>query len=168
MFSFSLSRGLAIALFTLLLDQLSKNWVTLEYGLQTRFIGEVTSFFNLVLVWNRGVSFGMFSDHPEYMPWVLTAVALGIIGILIRWLMQTDRMIGIAALGMVIGGALGNVIDRLRFGAVVDFLDFHVAGYHWPAFNIADAAIFCGVMLLLLETIAQPDKDTAVEQKVDA
>lgn len=167
MFSPSLSRGLMVALFTLLVDQISKNWVVMEYGFQSRLITEVTGFFNLVLVWNRGVSFGMFSQHPEYIPWVLTGVALVITAILIRWLTQTERMIGIVALGMVIGGAIGNVIDRIRFGAVIDFLDFHVNGYHWPAFNIADAAIFCGVMLLLLETLTQPDKDT-LQQKADA
>lgn len=110
---------------------------------------EVSSFFNLVMVWNYGVSFGMFSEPGSSTVWLLIGVAVLIVGILGYWLTKTtDRLLGIA-FGLVIGGALGNVIDRLRFGAVADFFDFHVMGYHWPAFNIADSAICIGVAILL-------------------
>ena len=141
--------GFLIIILTLVLDQLTKNWVLLTYGGISRSITEVTSFFNLVMVWNRGVSFGMFSEHPEWMPIILTLVALAITAVLVTWLWKAETKFTAVALAMVIGGAIGNVIDRIRFGAVVDFLDFHAFGYHWPAFNIADAAIFIGVVLLL-------------------
>ncbi len=152
--------GLLIAIVTILLDQLSKQWVVMD-GLNSRFISEVTSFFNLVLVWNRGVSFGMFSNHPEWMPIILTLIALAITAVLFVWLWKAETRLSAIALGLVIGGAIGNIIDRLLYGAVVDFLDFHLGGMHWPAFNVADAAIFIGVVLLLIETIIEPKQRTA-------
>jgi len=158
--------GFLIILLTLLLDQLSKNWVLLSYGGVSRSIAEITSFFNLVMVWNRGVSFGMFSEHPEWMPIILTVVALGITAILIGWLWKAENKTTTIALSLVIGGAIGNVIDRVRFGAVVDFLDFHAFGYHWPAFNVADAAIFIGVVLLLIETIMEPNPETKTTETI--
>ena len=148
--------GFLIIALILVLDQLSKNWVLLAYGEISRSIAEVTPFFNLVMVWNRGVSFGMFSDHPNWMPTILTVVAVAITGFLFTWMWKEKKQFTIIALALVIGGAIGNVVDRIRFGAVVDFLDFHAFGYHWPAFNIADAAIFIGVVLLLIETIVEP------------
>ncbi len=154
--------GLLLILAVLLLDQVSKNWILNINGLSSRFISEVTSFFNLVLVWNRGVSFGMFSNHPEWMPIILTLMALIITGILVKWMWGATQKFTVIALAFVIGGAIGNVIDRIRFGAVVDFLDFHIAGYHWPSFNIADAAIFIGVVLLLIETILAPKTETEI------
>lgn len=157
--------GFLIILFTLLSDQLTKNWILLTYGEMSRFIAEITPFFNLVLVWNRGVSFGMFSDHPEWMPIILTIVALTITAILLVWLWKAETKLSVYALSFVIGGAIGNVIDRVRFGAVVDFLDFHAFGYHWPAFNIADAAIFIGVVLLLIETILEPKQKTELAKE---
>lgn len=156
--------GIVIAIVTLLLDQASKQWVLEAYGQMPRFLTEVTSFFNLVLVWNRGISFGMFAQHPEWMPWMLTAMALAITAILGHWLAKATHLLTAAALGLIIGGALGNVIDRLRFGAVVDFLDFHLEDYHWPAFNLADSAIFIGVVLLVMESIlVQNPRDDASE-----
>lgn len=143
---------------SLIADQITKQMVINAVGLQSQFITEVTDFFNLVLVWNRGISFGVFSNHPEYMPWILTASALMIMVALLVWLRKVTRWQTALALGLVLGGALGNVIDRIRFGAVVDFLDFHAMGYHWPAFNIADSVIFIGVAILLIETIVEPTK----------
>lgn len=154
--------GFAIAFVAMLLDQISKWWI-LESVLpcasgppgpwcliQTPPV-EVTGFFNLVMAWNRGVSFGMFAHEAEIMPYVLIAVALAITAFLVVWLRRTDRVFQAVCIGLVIGGALGNVIDRLRFGAVADFLDFHVAGWHWPAFNVADSCIVVGVLLLVVD-----------------
>ena len=90
------------------------------------------------------------------MPIILTLVALAITAVMLSWLWKAENKLSAISLGLVIGGALGNVIDRIRFGAVIDFLDFHFFGFHWPAFNIADAAIFIGVALLLFETIMEP------------
>jgi len=138
----------------LLSDQISKWWLLEQFAGMDHPMREVTSFFNVVLVRNTGVSFGLFAALRQ--PMVLTAVSGVIIAILLCWLMKNPtRLVGIA-LGCVIGGAVGNVIDRLRFGAVTDFLDFHWNAYHWPAFNIADSAIFIGVVLLAVSSMFEP------------
>ncbi|MCE2927147.1 MAG: signal peptidase II [Rickettsiales bacterium] len=149
--------GLAIALFILSADQLCKWWMLEIIDIDARPPIEVTSFFNLVMVWNPGVSFGMFARHD--MPMVLSAVAIAICLILFMWLKKADTRHLAIAIGLVIGGALGNVIDRFRFGAVADFFDFHLYGYHWPAFNIADSCIFIGVAVLLLDSIVAGKRD---------
>ena len=113
----------------------------------------VTPFFNLVMVWNRGVSFGLLSGDAPMRVLLLVALALGIIVWLGFWLWRTPYRFTAAALGLVIGGAFGNIVDRLRFGAVADFFDFHFAGWHWPAFNIADSSIVIGVALLVLDSL---------------
>ena len=143
--------GLIVAAVVILLDQLSKWWV-LEVVMQPiPHVVEVTPFFNLVMAWNTGVSFGTFGSSYAFMPYVLSAVALAIVVALALWLRQADRRYIALALGMVIGGAIGNVIDRFRFGAVADFLDFHVGGWHFWAFNVADSGISVGVALLVLD-----------------
>ena len=144
--------GLLIAIAALVLDQLSKWWILTVVMAPPRPV-VLAPFFDIVLVFNRGVSFGMFGAAPGWMPWLLFGFALAVAGGLGVWLMRArNRWLG-AGLGMVIGGAIGNAIDRLRFGAVVDFLDLHAAGYHWPAFNVADSAITVGVGLLLLDAL---------------
>ncbi|MGE5147213.1 MAG: signal peptidase II [Candidatus Eiseniibacteriota bacterium] len=147
---FSLGLGLAVAV--ILLDQLTKWYVVAVLMAPPRVI-EVTGFFNLALVWNRGVSFGMLGGDGGAGWWLLSLVAVAIVGGLLFWLWRADRPILAVALGLVIGGAIGNVIDRLRLGAVADFLDFHLGGYHWPAFNLADSAITVGVVALVVPTL---------------
>jgi signal peptidase II len=111
----------------------------------------VTSFFNLVLVFNPGASFSFLADAGGWQKWFFVGLALAISLWLLSMLRKHahERLLP-AALSLILGGAIGNVIDRLRFDAVVDFLDFHLAGYHWPAFNVADSAITVGVALMLL------------------
>ncbi len=111
---------------------------------------ELLPIFDLVLVRNDGVSFGMLSGVVP--PWALAALALLIVGMLLAWLWRSQSCLVGAALGLIVGGALGNAVDRIRHGAVTDFLDFHAGSYHWPAFNFADVTIFCGVALLLAES----------------
>jgi signal peptidase II len=147
---FALGLGLAAAIIAL--DQLTKWYVVTVVMAPPRVI-EVTPFFNLVLTWNRGVSFGMLGGQSGVGWWLLSLLAVAIVGGLVFWLRRADRPILAVALGMVIGGALGNVIDRLRLGAVADFLDFHLAGYHWPAFNVADSAITLGVIALVVPSL---------------
>jgi signal peptidase II len=144
----TLGRWLALALLVLVLDQISKGWVLANFRLMDRQI--VTSFFNLVLVFNAGASFSFLADAGGWQKWFFVALALGISLWLLSLLRKHahERLMP-AALSLILGGALGNVVDRLRFDAVVDFLDFHLAGYHWPAFNVADSAIFVGVALML-------------------
>ena len=111
---------------------------------------EVTGFFNLVQVWNYGVSFGMF-HNLENSQIIFCFVQLIILLILSFWLFRNEKTHINYALALIIGGALGNFVDRAKYGAVADFLDFHSASYHWPAFNLADSAVFLGVAILVLE-----------------
>ena len=143
--------GPLLALAVLVLDQVTK-WLVLA-SLDPYQAVAVTPFFNLVLVWNRGVSFGMLDGLGDHGPWLLTALAAGIGAFLIVWLYRETRPVTRLALWLVLAGAVGNTIDRLRFGAVVDFLDFHAFGYHWPAFNVADSAIVIGAVLILLDSL---------------
>jgi signal peptidase II len=112
----------------------------------------LTGFFNLVLVFNKGAAFSFLADAPGWQTPLLVAFSLGaavIVGVLL--FRSQGRAMFCAGLALILGGALGNVIDRLRFGEVVDFLDFHALGWHWPAFNLADSAITVGAALLILE-----------------
>ena len=143
--------GLVLALAIVALDQITK-WAVLQAFDPYQMLA-VTPFFNLVLVWNRGVSFGMFSSAGDHGPWLLTALAAAIGAFVIVWLYRETRPLTRTALWMVLAGAIGNTIDRLRFGAVVDYLDFHAFGYHWPAFNVADSAIVIGACLILLDSL---------------
>lgn len=153
----TMRKGLGLALVVFGLDQLSKWWIV-EQVMQTPRAVEVTPFFNLVMGWNRGVSFGLFNQESPYNVWVLTAVALIIVIALLFWLRKAEKALVVVAIGMIVGGALGNVIDRIRFGAVADFLDFHAFGYHWPAFNIADSGITVGAGLLVFDALfAKPE-----------
>lgn len=143
---FIVAGGVALA------DQAAKWWMAgLILPRQGRPV-ELLPFFNLVEVWNRGMSFGLFNDAQA--SWVFVTLAAGISAGLIWWLSRAETGLTALSIGLVLGGALGNVADRLRFGAVFDFLDFHAAGWHWPAFNLADSAISVGVALLLLEGLS--------------
>ncbi len=144
--------GLAIAGIVAFLDLYSKN-------LAFKFIDSlnlqhpelaVTGFFNLVKVWNNGVSFGMFNDLAGGK-YIILAVNLSILSALLIWLYRNQIMYLTIAIGLIIGGAIGNIVDRIMNDAVADFLDFYIGNYHWPAFNLADSAVFLGVVLLLLE-----------------
>ncbi len=147
--------GLAIAVGVLALDQLTKWWI-LSVVMQPPRLIEVTPFFNLVLVWNRGISFGLFNNSSAWNAVILSAVALAITVALIVWLWRVSQPLLAAAIGLIIGGAVGNIIDRVRFGAVCDFLDVHAFGYHWPAFNVADAAITVGAIAILYDALVRP------------
>lgn len=154
--------GLLFAAFLLLLDQATKVAVLAllsDHG----GLMELTGFFNLVVVWNRGVSFGMLADLGESSAIILSVISLVVVVGLAVWLRRVDRVGVRLAIGAIIGGAIGNVIDRVRFGAVFDFLDFHVAQWHWPAFNVADSAIVLGVAYLLLDGLFTPQPRRTAE-----
>lgn len=152
LFSAPVGLGLTTIAAVVALDQITKWWV-IEVVMQPPRVVPVTFFFNLVMGWNKGVSFGLFNQDSPYNAWVLSVLALAITAGLAVWLARVKRR-GIAfAIGLVIGGALGNVIDRLRFGAVADFLDFHAFGLHWPAFNVADTGISVGAAIIVLDSL---------------
>ena len=162
-------KGLLIAILVIIADQLSKyfvvtnilqvmpdngfaNWLV-QKGEQAEFVMQkVTSFLNIVMVWNPGVSFGMLQTSQNMVFYGLIAMALLVsIGFLV-WLWREPTKIRGITVGLIVGGAIGNVWDRLRFNAVVDFIDVHAGNHHWPAFNIADSAISIAVAILLIET----------------
>jgi signal peptidase II len=145
--------GLIVAAIALVLDQASKFFFYDLLVTQGHRAIKVLPFFNLVEVWNYGISFGMFNSGSAGGSIIFVGLALAIVVALLVWLRSAASALIAAALGLVIGGAVGNVIDRLRFGAVFDFLDFHVAGWHWPAFNVADSAICIGVLLLCIDAL---------------
>jgi signal peptidase II len=122
----------------------------------------VTDFFNLVLAFNKGAAFSLLADAPGWQAPLLVAFAV-IAGVVVSVLLLRPggRRMYYAGLGLILGGALGNLVDRLRFGHVVDFLDFHAFGWHWPAFNVADSAICVGAALLILDGL-RPDEKRAV------
>ena len=145
--------GLAVAVLLFAADQASKWWI-LEVSrlpeLRTVPVLELGPFgLDLSMVWNRGVTFGLLSGDGPWNHLILALVAAGIALFLLRWLARAETRMVAVALGAVIGGAVGNVVDRLRFGAVVDFVDAHAWGWHWYVFNIADAGIVCGVAALI-------------------
>jgi signal peptidase II len=147
-----LARGLAVAITVVALDQLSKAAVRGYFA--GRAAGEhenITSFFNIVLIYNRGMSFGLFNGAGGLNALLFSLVAAAIVTVLIYWLSRVESPLLVVAIGLIIGGAIGNVIDRIRLGAVVDFLDFHAGSWHWPAFNVADSAICIGVAVMLLD-----------------
>jgi signal peptidase II len=130
------------------LDQLSKAWIAASFRLGESL--PLTAFFDLVFVFNAGAAFSFLRDAGGWQKWFFVVLALAISSWLVVMLRQRAReRLQPLALALILGGALGNVVDRLRFGAVVDFLDFHWAGYHFPAFNLADSAISVGVALML-------------------
>lgn len=155
----ALAAAAAAAAFAL--DQLTKHLMLTDFADRTES-AEVLPFLNLVLVLNRGISFGLFNRESAAGPYVFLALSLLIAGALLLWLRRIDRPWPAGAVGLVVGGAIGNAVDRLRFGGVVDFLDFHAFGYHWPAFNLADSAIVIGVAFLLWDGVVVRRPSVAV------
>lgn len=143
--------SLGIALIVLILDLVSKFWV--ESTMQFGQIIPLTSFFNLVLTYNPGAAFSFLSEQSGWQRWFLSGIA-GIAALAITYMLHKYRheRLFCWSLSLVLGGALGNLYDRITLGHVVDFLDFYVGGYHWPAFNIADSAICIGAVLLIYES----------------
>lgn len=146
------ARWYGLAALVIVLDQLSK-WLvlgSLQFG-QTVY---VAPFWNWVLTYNPGAAFSFLADEPGWQRWFFAVLAIAVSG----WIALTlrryagERLLSLA-LALIMGGALGNVIDRIRFGAVVDFVQWHVAGYYWPAFNVADSAITVGAVLLVWEQL---------------
>lgn len=143
----------ALAAFVIVADQISKYWILYVYDLPSRFTTPIAGPFSLTMVWNKGVSFGLFRAEVDLARWVLTIFSVGVAIALAIWVRKVQRPLLGVGLGLVIGGAIGNAIDRVRFGAVVDFLDFQRLGFFPWVFNVADSAITVGVVFLLLDSM---------------
>lgn len=151
----SLGCGLAVAI--LVLDQLVKYWIIDGMRLRERGFVDVAPFFNLTWVENRGVSMGMLTADGDLGRWMLVVLTAAISIGVATWLWRERNRLDVMALGLVLGGAIGNIIDRIRFGYVVDFLHFFWGEWHFYVFNVADAAITIGVILLLLRAVVRGD-----------
>jgi signal peptidase II len=148
----------ALSAVVIVLDQLSKFWILEVFKLPGRGSVPVTPFFNLTMVWNRGVSFGLFRAEEDLARWGLAGFSIAVAAAFAFWVADSSRRLPAVAFGLAIGGALGNVIDRVRFGAVADFLDF--GGLHFPwVFNVADAGITVGMALVLLDSVISHKTD---------
>jgi lipoprotein signal peptidase len=143
--------GIVAALAVLAADQASKWWVLTVLDLPALGSVAVLPVLNLTMVWNRGVTFGLLNSLGSWSAPALGVGALLVVSALAVWLTRADRPLVAGAIGAIGGGAVGNVIDRLRFGAVVDFIHAHAFGWSWYVFNVADAAIVCGVAALLFD-----------------
>jgi signal peptidase II len=148
--------GLIAGLAVLALDQASKLWLLNVFGIAHRGVVKVTPFFDLVLTWNVGISFGWFQSDSQLGQISLMIIKAAAVIVLAIWMARSRTLIATVALGMIIGGAIGNAIDRLAYGAVVDFALFHVQigrnTFNWYVFNLADVAIVAGVAALLYES----------------
>ena len=148
--------GLSVALVAILIDQLTKFFVQ---GYFDKFNAPFSfgGFFNLVEAWNTGVSFSMFNDGGLVGIVLLSVFAIGVVIFLMFWLKKETNRLTQISLGLIIGGAIGNVVDRIRFGAVYDFLDFYYKTWHWPAFNMADSFICIGAFIIILQGVLNAD-----------
>lgn len=147
-----MTKWLALAVLIMAVDQAAKYAIVQHFAASPAIA--VTPFFNLVLVYNPGAAFSFLSDAAGWQRGFFIALALVASAWIIYLLHKhSHQPLFAVALSLVLSGALGNVIDRIRFGAVVDFLDFHAYGWHWPAFNVADSAITCGAILLVWDAL---------------
>jgi signal peptidase II len=142
--------GLILAIMVFAVDQAHKWWMLQIFRIDERGAVKITAFLDLLLVWNKGVSYGLLNTQ---MQWIFIVLNLAICAILWVWMSGLNRPISAAAIGLVIGGALGNILDRLLYGAVADFFHLHWGSWSWYVFNLADLAIVAGVALLLYESL---------------
>jgi signal peptidase II len=144
--------GFAAALITLILDQATKLYTLFVFDLPVKEPVEFAPFINLIVVWNRGISYGLFQQNSDLGRWALIVISiLAAIGLSV-WIRRTSAKLLATSLGLIVGGAVGNVIDRLAYGAVFDFIQFHIGSWSWYVFNVADAAIVAGVVGLLYDS----------------
>jgi signal peptidase II len=150
--------GLATAAATAVLDQALKLWLLFVFDLQNRGVVSLTPFLDLVLIWNRGISYGMFQQRGPYGQWVLLGLTAVAVVLLWTWLARSTSRLMVLSLALIIGGAVGNAIDRAAYGAVADFVLLHLTtgsfSFKWYVFNLADAAIVAGVAGLLYDSLA--------------
>jgi lipoprotein signal peptidase len=142
--------GAGVALGVMVADQTSKAWILSVLPQQAHPL-ELLPVLDLTLTWNRGITFGLFNGQDTISAVLLVAVALAVVAALVVWLRRAESPLVAAAIGAIAGGAIGNVVDRVRFGAVVDFIHAHIGDWQWYVFNVADAAIVCGVATLVLD-----------------
>jgi signal peptidase II len=151
-----LRAGVVAGIATLVIDQVSKLWLLFVFDIANRGVVKVTPFFDLVLAWNVGISFGWFQNDSFLAQALLTAIKAVAVVVLAIWMARSRNLLATIALGLIIGGAIGNAVDRVAYGAVLDFALFHlqIGGntFNWYVFNLADVAIVAGVTALLYDS----------------
>ena len=158
--------GFGIALATVLADQAHKAWMLYVYDIGAKGPVAITSFFDLSLVWNQGISYGLIPQQGVAGRWGLILFAFGASLALAVWLARLTSPLAAVSIGLIIGGAIGNAIDRIAYGAVADFFSLHAFGYQWYVFNIADTAIVAGVVGLLYESLFRGHKKVGNPSKM--
>ena len=158
--------GLGVAIATALLDQAHKAWMLYVYDIGAKGVVTITPFFDLVLVWNQGISYGLLPQASALGRFGLIVFAFAASLALAAWLARVTTPLGAVSIGLIIGGAIGNVIDRIAYSAVADFFSLHVFGLQWYVFNIADAAIVAGVAGLLYESLFRGHKKAGKPSKM--
>ena len=145
--------GFWVALATFVLDQASKLYLLFGYDLPVREPLVLAPFLELIVVWNQGISYGLFRQHTEVGRWILVAVQIAAAVGLSLWMVRASGRILVLSLAMIVGGAVGNALDRIVYGAVFDFVHFHVGAWSWYVFNVADVAIVAGVIGLIYDSL---------------
>lgn len=148
--------GCFVALLAFAADQAHKYWMIFIYDIAQRGPVMVTSFFDLILTWNRGISYSLFTGHEEERRWLLVAMMLIVSLLVFIWMLRTTQKLAVIGMGLIVGGALGNALDRILHGAVADFFLFHIGNFTWYVFNIADVAISVGGGLIVLQLLLTP------------
>jgi len=151
--------GFALAALVLLIDQAYKWWMLNVYDIASRGLVTITPFFDITLVWNKGISYGLFQQDSDTGRYILIGIILCITAVLVVWLLRVQGYFVALAMGLILGGALGNVIDRMVYGAVADFFSFHFAGYYWYVFNLADVWVVAGAALLIYDSLFHDAQD---------
>ena len=155
--------GFAVAVATLIADQATKLYTLFVFDLPVREPVALAPFLDLMVVWNRGISYGLFQQESDLGRWLLIGVSLAASIGLSVWMMRTPVRWLAASLGLIVGGAIGNAIDRVAYGAVFDFIHFHVGSFSWYVFNVADAAIVAGVAGLLYDSFVLEKRRAPVQ-----
>jgi len=158
--------GLGVAALTVLADQASKAWLLNVYDIDAKAPVAITPFFDLVMVWNRGISYGLLPQDSALGRWGLILFAFAASVALAVWLARIESRLAAASIGLIIGGAIGNAFDRIAYGAVADFFSLHAFGYQWYVFNIADTAIVAGVVGLLYDSLFRGHKKVGNPSKM--
>jgi signal peptidase II len=148
--------GLAAAILALAADQAHKYWMIETYRIAERGRVEITPFLDLVMIWNRGISYGLLQQDSLRGRLLLMVFSVTAVTVLYLWMSNAASRLVAVSLGLIVGGALGNIADRIMHGAVADFFSFHYAGYYWYVFNVADVAITAGVIGLILDWLITP------------
>jgi signal peptidase II len=159
-------KWLWLSVAVLVADQVTKLWVVAVFELYESV--EIIPFLNLTYVQNKGAAFSFLSTAGGWQRWFLTGIAVIAIGVLVVWLrrLKAEEKLLAISMSLVLGGAIGNLYDRIAYGYVIDFIDAHYQGMHWPVFNVADSAIFIGVVLMLIEMFTGSDKKQSPESGI--